>query len=84
MGGDEFAVLLPEVGIEGARVVAERPRARIAGCRVDADVGSVALTVSIGIAACDLRKGSPDTCLQAADDALLAAKRTDRNLVRAG
>ena len=83
IGGEEFAVLLPETGSVGARVAAERLRQRIAAQRVTAPDGRVVqVTVSIGIAAGD--PGDPSSLaalLEVADLGLYRAKEHGRNQV---
>ncbi|WP_445680179.1 diguanylate cyclase [Radicibacter daui] len=85
LGGEEFAVLLPETGLEGAMAVAERLRLRIAEARTSIAGAAVGVTTSIGVA--DLQSGSVnasdglDHLLAVADRALYAAKRGGRNRV---
>ncbi len=50
LGGEEFAVLLPETSLSRARTVAERIRKHVMGTQVFADNVQFGLTVSIGIA----------------------------------
>lgn len=78
-GGDEFAVLLPEIGDEKACAVAERLRGAIAAM----DVGEVAcpVSLSIGVAACPKHAKSGDELVHAADQALYRAKQAGRNRV---
>lgn len=81
MGGEEFAVLLPETEAEQAVLVAERLRNIFATSRIPLDEGaSTRITVSIGIATAhdddDLER-----LLKRADLALYAAKRTGRDKV---
>jgi len=82
MGGDEFAALLAENDLEGARVTAERVRDGLTSARIASPDGSFSLTVSIGVAQCMLDSGSPDACLNRADHALYAAKHAGRDTVR--
>jgi diguanylate cyclase (GGDEF)-like protein len=78
IGGDEFALLLPETDIEGAEVAAEVLRQR-----VQADIGGV--TTSIGLATYAVDAPDAETLLSVADAALYQAKHQGRNrVVRAG
>jgi diguanylate cyclase (GGDEF)-like protein len=82
IGGEEFAVLLPEADVEAARLFAERIREAI-----EAEVfilGGVQqrLTVSIGIACLSEARHNRSTLMQAADKALYRAKDEGRNRVR--
>jgi len=52
-GGDEFAVVMPETDLDEAQQIADRLRRRIG----DTPVEGVAVTVSIGAAACRGRAG---------------------------
>ena len=85
LGGEEFAVLLPETGLDGAIAVAERLRQRIAEARTSVAGSAVGITTSIGVA--DLGCGAVsasdglDGLLALADRALYAAKRGGRNRV---
>jgi diguanylate cyclase (GGDEF)-like protein len=77
-GGDEFAVLLPDLQINQARQTAERIRQQVAA--LSPPSLSTAITVSIGIAN---RSGSDDvaTLVQRADAAMYDAKEAGRNRV---
>lgn len=81
LGGEEFAVLLPDSDLEGARAVAERIRERIADLRVPDPGGAIAFTVSIGAAACEGEATSVQPALDRADAALYQAKAQGRNRV---
>ncbi|MBE2314676.1 GGDEF domain-containing protein [Solirubrobacter sp. CPCC 204708] len=76
VGGEEFLVVLPGTGVEGACEFAERVRAAIAG-----GGGPVELTISAGVAAGTV-KTAEHGLVDAADRALYAAKRGGRNAVR--
>jgi len=80
-GGEEFCVLLPGLGLEEARVIAERVRRTVAV----SPLGGLpdATTVSIGVTACDDSEGPIDVLLARADEALYAAKEGGRNRVHA-
>lgn len=81
MGGEEFAVLLPETECSQAILVAERLRQTVATGVSLADGKAVHLTVSIGIAAARADDADLDTLLDRADQALYEAKRTGRDKV---
>ncbi len=78
-GGEEFAVVLPETALEGAMLLAEWLRRRIA---LEAFDGGV-VTLSIGVAQTPAAGGTPDSLTAAADEALYRAKREGRDRVRA-
>ena len=48
LGGEEFAVYLPETGIEGAHATAERVQEAVSGLDVQSENHSFQLTISIG------------------------------------
>lgn len=77
-GGDEFALILPQAYAEGALIVAERLRLRIAGIQIR---GFGNLSASMGIATFPTHGCSRSDLVQAADSALYQAKRTGRNRV---
>ena len=84
IGGEEFAIILPEIDGAGASLVAERLRASIARQTLTTEKGAVMkVTVSIGIAIhADGHLGGLDDFLRQADTALYEAKRAGRNCVR--
>lgn len=83
LGGEEFAVLLPETGAAQAQEVAERLRKAIAAKPIGmGGEMQLACTISIGIAT--KREGLAndlESLLQRADSALYAAKNAGRNQV---
>jgi diguanylate cyclase (GGDEF)-like protein len=85
LGGEEFAVLLPEVGESGARVAADRLRAALETVSPgESDAPSaqagLAYTVSIGVATRQEPESIADL-LHRADIALYEAKASGRNRV---
>lgn len=80
LGGEEFAVLVPDQGLGIACVLAERLRQRCADLRFDSREGAVELTVSIGVSEWNEPDGI-DALLKRADLALYAAKHRGRNRV---
>lgn len=81
MGGEEFCCLLPEAGIESAKIVGERIRADWA--RAGVVVGSHRLTntCSIGVASSDAYGYEIEVLLDKADKAVYEAKHRGRNRV---
>jgi diguanylate cyclase (GGDEF)-like protein len=80
LGGEEFALLLPGSGADGALRVAERLREAVRRHRPAADAEPV--TVSIGVATVDPDAPDWQALLRAADEALYAAKHAGRDTVR--
>ena len=81
IGGEEFAVLLPEVALVGARAVAEKIRRIVEGVGVPyADV-TIHATVSCGVALLGEGVESPHALLAEADARLYEAKNGGRNRV---
>ena len=82
LGGEEFLVIVPGTGREGAAACAERMRQRVADT-VFAEVGDGArLTASIGVATYAAPEPA-DVTLARADTALYQAKAAGRNKVLA-
>lgn len=83
LGGEEFALLLPETGMAEAQAVAERLRAGAQALQVLHEARNVPLRLSIGIACLEAADSGPDALLARADRALYAAKKDGRDCVRA-
>lgn len=79
VGGEEFAVLLPETSLSRARTVAERIRKRVMGAQILANRIQFGVTVSIGIAEATVSMSGIDGLMGAADHALYEAKAEGRN-----
>jgi diguanylate cyclase (GGDEF)-like protein len=82
-GGDEFAVILPDTGSEGAVAVAERVRERIfAHTFLDEDTLNIHLTASVGVATLPDVAASAEELIKAADVAMYRVKDSGKNGVR--
>lgn len=77
IGGEEFALILPETDVEGAWNVAEKIREAV---RYSPDLKR-SITVSIGISVLHGTKVEGDIMIQQADLALYEAKKRGRNRV---
>ena len=80
-GGEEFAIVARSIGAEGARVLGERLRKRVAEAPVTFAQHTIAITASLGIATLDAHKAYDGAAalLSAADQALYRAKEAGRN-----
>jgi diguanylate cyclase (GGDEF)-like protein len=82
VGGDEFVIVLPDTGWQGALTFAERMRRKVDDFSFGAATGAIGLTISVGVA---LARGtdpvSPEMLLQEADRSLYKAKTGGRNRI---
>jgi diguanylate cyclase (GGDEF)-like protein len=81
-GGEEFAVLLPEIAAQGANVTAEKIRRIVEEATLMVERDVVRITVSVGFASLDTVLPQPSALFKAADEALYRAKDAGRNCVR--
>jgi len=84
IGGDEFAVLLPETDMDDARDFGERIRGYFAGhaiAQVDHPDEEIRISVSIGLASYPETARNANELFAAADAALYRAKQGGRNLL---
>jgi diguanylate cyclase (GGDEF)-like protein len=83
LGGEEFLIVLPETGYQGALLVAEKIRAIVAESAFLTRAGNVPVTASLGSAS--TQKGGPDLSLKVelllrtADECLYRSKQAGRN-----
>ncbi|HZQ60174.1 MAG TPA: GGDEF domain-containing protein [Casimicrobiaceae bacterium] len=83
LGGEEFAVLLPETHLAQARDLAERVRQACETVAFEFMREGERITVSVGVAAVDTADSSIDHAMARADRALREAKNGGRNRVQA-
>jgi diguanylate cyclase (GGDEF)-like protein len=84
IGGEEFAILLPDLGVETAGDIAERVRLAVAALELPHLGRGTSSTVTISCGACSLvpQPGmTPKDLFAAADAALYVAKQAGRNRV---
>jgi len=81
-GGEEFTVIMPNTGLDGARVAAERIRTTLESTALvmPDDVALPTVTISVGVAMTVDGDAAPDL-LARADGALYEAKHAGRNRV---
>ena len=83
-GGDEFAVVLPDTGGEGAYAVGERVRERIAEHHfLESEGLNIRLTVSVGVSTLPDVASSAEELVQAADAAMYRVKDRGKNGIQA-
>ena len=83
-GGDEFSVVLPDTGGEGAFAVGERVLERIAAHKFLARDGlDIHLTASVGVATLPDVAAAADELVQAADKAMYQVKGSGKNGIQA-
>ena len=80
-GGEEFLLLLPDTGIQGARTLAEKIRTGIEKMELVYDGRKIAVTMSFGLARVN-PGGSIEEGITEADRHLYQAKEGGRNRVR--
>jgi diguanylate cyclase (GGDEF)-like protein len=91
VGGEEFALLAPEIDLEHARTIAEKLRALLARTPLRFEEHSIPVTSSFGVATLRLSVRTPDGMVEpmstgselfkAADERLYMAKNAGRNRV---
>lgn len=81
VGGEEFAILLSDTDIDGAKTFAERLREKIARSPLEHAGQRINVTVSIGITTMTPLDSNPGDVLHRADAALYDAKERGRNRV---
>lgn len=84
-GGEEFAIVLPDTDVQGARVVGERVRSGVEKLGIQHKMSPISkvVTASIGISVVVLAKETlPITMIAAADEALYQAKQSGRNQIK--
>lgn len=81
LGGEEFAVLLPDTPLESAVAAADRLRHLVADCVITVEKRRMPVTVSVGASTARAEMTGFDELLKEADIALYEAKRSGSNQV---
>ena len=85
LGGEEFAVVLPQTTLAGAGVVAEKVRRALAAVPIATIAGNIEATVSVGVTGisvfADRETATVEQILRRADDCLYSSKRHGRDRV---
>jgi diguanylate cyclase (GGDEF)-like protein len=81
LGGEEFAILLPETDVSGGRKFAERLRATVEKNRIKVEGKAFHITISIGVTELLPAEDRLEAVLKRADDTMYEAKRQGRNQV---
>jgi len=82
-GGEEFMLVLPETGLDGAKILAERLRQAVEAEPVDAEGQRLNISISLGVT--ELRDDTEDyqQLIAEADSGLYQSKENGRNRVTA-
>jgi len=85
IGGEEFAILLPNTSLDGAKLVAEKMRETIEALKLFSGENlPIPVTISIGISDMNYSDNCTEDILLRADEALYKAKGNGRNQVVCG
>jgi diguanylate cyclase (GGDEF)-like protein len=79
-GGEEFGILLPEIGLDGARTTAEKVRGIVETTPLRYERETIHCTISLGVASLG-EEATPEELYRSADDRLYQAKQGGRNRV---
>jgi diguanylate cyclase (GGDEF)-like protein len=82
MGGDEFAVILPEVSQADGALHIATTLVELLGTAYHLPQGTVAISASIGVALYPLHATTVETLMQQADSAMYSVKRSGKNKVQ--
>jgi len=81
VGGEEFAIFLPDTNLNGALVLGEKLRQAVSELEIPCGEAILRITASIGAAYDDTRTLSIAQIQRQADEAMYAAKKQGRNRV---
>jgi len=81
-GGEEMVVLLEDTSVEGAMLLAERLRKKVAAKAFETEKGTLRVTLSLGVASFPTQGAELGALVSAADQALYRCKAEGRDCVR--
>lgn len=81
VGGEEFAVLLPQVEVEGAMVVAEKLKARVSAGPFTLNGENLNVSITVGVCALSDECADWSSLYNRADKAMYTGKKEGRNRV---
>ena len=81
MGGDEFAILLPDTPASVGKAVAKRIKRSVEGLEVPFETGPIKFTISAGVSELDPAQGEWEEMIRRADKAMYEIKQSGRNSV---
>jgi len=82
LGGEEFAILLPNTSLQDAQNILERIRVKTQSCIIHYLDKSINVTISAGLAGIEKTANNPfDSLVKRADDALYHSKNSGRNKI---
>lgn len=84
LGGEEFALVLPQTAPDAAHSLANRLREKVRNLRFDSPEGAFGVTISLGLSAPDGADQDILKALDRADKALYRAKRLGRDRAELG
>ena len=80
-GGEEFAMVLGEVGLPGAMKLAERLLHTVGDSPFKTSAGEISVTISAGVTSCKTSESTSEELIEAADRCLYEAKQQGRNRI---
>ncbi len=84
IGGEEFAVILPETDLKNASILAERLREAVGNITINTPKELLRITVSIGVYQVNVEQDDIAAALKLADELMYKAKQNGRNRVMCG
>lgn len=82
-GGEEFAIILEDTDLEGARIIADRLRVEVSNLEFTSEHGSFSCTISMGLTHWPADGDHKQHLIELTDQALYHSKRNGRNSVTA-